>query len=293
MAASADPGEGVSATRVDRQFYLVSLAVMALIAPVLAFTRVSDLAHTGKAISIAESLTWDVTSTLAVAIILPAVMAFARRFGPDRQPPWRALLIQVVASVPFSAVHIVLMSALRSAAYRAAGAHYDVLGPIRNGLYEYRKDFISYGAIVLFYWGWRAMRGVWRTSAGAPSPAPTPLQPEPAAERREVVLEVRDGARRLYVRPDEICWVEAAGNYAELQLEGGRTLLHRASLASLEAQLQDAGFARIHRSRLVRKAAIAAVATNAAGDFTVTLRDGRAIGGSRRYRPSLGVASPA
>jgi DNA-binding LytR/AlgR family response regulator len=99
-------------------------------------------------------------------------------------------------------------------------------------------------------------------------------------------LEVRDGARRTFVRPDEICWIEAAGNYAELHL-ASRSLLHRASLASLAQRLAPAGFARIHRARLVNRRQIAALATNAAGDFTVTLRDGRELAGSRRFRAEV------
>ena len=111
-------------------------------------------------------------------------------------------------------------------------------------------------------------------------PAETPL------------LEVRDGPRRTFVRPDDILWIEAAGNYAELHLTG-RTLLHRTSLASLQQRLATAGLVRIHRARLVNRAQIASLTTNAAGDFTVILRDGATLSGSRRYRSGLVVSGTA
>jgi DNA-binding LytR/AlgR family response regulator len=63
-------------------------------------------------------------------------------------------------------------------------------------------------------------------------------------------------------------------------------LLHRSTLAALAERLGP-GFARIHRGRLVRRAAIASIETDKSGDFTVTLTGGAALRGSRRYRAGL------
>jgi DNA-binding LytR/AlgR family response regulator len=84
----------------------------------------------------------------------------------------------------------------------------------------------------------------------------------------------------------DVQWVEAAGNYVELH-RGGAPVLHRASLSEMERRLSAAGFVRIHRSRLVRRDAIAAVESKPAGDFVVRLRDGPELAGSRRYRRPL------
>ena len=111
---------------------------------------------------------------------------------------------------------------------------------------------------------------------------PKPLGEGEAAD----VLEVRDGARRHFVPLAEVIWVEAAGNYVELH-RGGAGLLHRASLSAMERRLQTAGFVRIHRSRLVRREAIADVESRPTGDYVVRLRDGRELVGSRRYRRPL------
>ena len=58
-------------------------------------------------------------------------------------------------------------------------------------------------------------------------------------------------------------------------------------LSQMERQLQGAGFVRIHRSRLVRRAAIKQVESKPSGDYVVRLVDGRELAGSRRYRRPL------
>jgi DNA-binding LytR/AlgR family response regulator len=62
--------------------------------------------------------------------------------------------------------------------------------------------------------------------------------------------------------------------------------LHRATLAAVEAEL-GAGFVRVHRSRLVRRAAIRRIETDRSGDFTMTLASGAVARGSRRFRATL------
>ena len=57
--------------------------------------------------------------------------------------------------------------------------------------------------------------------------------------------------------------------------------------AAGQRQLGAAGFVRIHRSRLVRRAAIAQVESRPSGDYVVRLADGRELAGSRRYRRPL------
>lgn len=216
---------------------------------------------------------------LATIVLLPGVSWLMRRYPPNAPRPWLSLIVHAAATVPFSLIHVTLMGLIRSAVYAVAGGRYNGLGPLHNWLYEYRKDVLTYGSIAAFFWVWRQVR----------SPAPEPGMATPA---EPLTLEVRDGARRTFVRPEDIHWIEAAGNYAELHLDG-RSLLHRASLASLEAQLTPEGFVRIHRARLVNRASVASLATNPAGDFTVTLRGGAALVGSRRYRAGLTLSGAA
>lgn len=50
---------------------------------------------------------------------------------------------------------------------------------------------------------------------------------------------------------------------------------------------KGSGFARFHRGRLVRRAAIRRIETDRSGDFPVALEGGATLRGSRRFRPGL------
>lgn len=85
----------------------------------------------------------------------------------------------------------------------------------------------------------------------------------------------------LPLAPAQLDWVGAAGNYVELH-GGGRTLLHRAPLSRVEAQLSRHGFVRVHRSTLVRRDRIARVRP-----LDVVLHDGTSLRTGSRYRAAL------
>jgi LytTr DNA-binding domain len=85
----------------------------------------------------------------------------------------------------------------------------------------------------------------------------------------------------LPLAPAQLDWVAAAGNYVELHA-GGRTLLHRAPLSRVEAQLSRHGFVRVHRSILVRRDRIARVRP-----VDVVLHDGTSLRTGSRYRAAL------
>ncbi len=61
----------------------------------------------------------------------------------------------------------------------------------------------------------------------------------------------------------------------------------RESLKSLMARLPENQFFRIHRSLIVNLGMIQTVLPHANGDFRVTLRNGRGLRGSRKYRRAL------
>lgn len=194
--------------------------------------------------------------------------------GPPRlavEPPWpRAAAVHLAGLLAFALVHITAMGVLRWAVYAALGDYYAPLAPLGDFLYEFRKDALCYAGFISLYVLWRQRA---RAVAGA-DPA------EPGS------IEVRDGARRHFVPLAEVAWIEAAGNYVELH-RGPTPILHRAPLSEMERQLQGAGFIRIHRSRLVRRAAVVAVESKSSGDYLVRLADGRELAGSRRYRRPL------
>ncbi|WP_148293680.1 LytTR family DNA-binding domain-containing protein, partial [Azospirillum sp. B4] len=108
-----------------------------------------------------------------------------------------------------------------------------------------------------------------------------PPAPEPPAR-----LELKVGSRRVFVAPEEIVQVSAAGKYVEV-MTAERVHLVRRALADLQAELPAHLFVRVHRSRLVNRAAIQRVDTRPSGDLDVTLNTGLTVTASRRYKADL------
>lgn len=85
---------------------------------------------------------------------------------------------------------------------------------------------------------------------------------------------------------EDIHWIGAAGNYAEVHI-AGRVLLIDESIASLAARLPAQDFARIHRAVIVRLDAIAEVRSGSHGDGAARLASGVELRISRRYREAV------
>ena len=71
-------------------------------------------------------------------------------------------------------------------------------------------------------------------------------------------LWVQDGTGSLQLIMSDIEWVEAERDYMRLYLRGRSYLLHQ-SMRSLEKQLPDSLFVRVHRSAIVRRDCISEV----------------------------------
>jgi len=99
-------------------------------------------------------------------------------------------------------------------------------------------------------------------------------------------LVVHERGRALIVPVGEVQRLSAAGNYVEIHTPSRRHLI-RATLARLAQRLDPAEFLRVHRSHLVRAAAVAAIAARTHGDALLTLRDGTEVLLSRRFRALL------
>ena len=256
-----------AAWRNDRMFLLVFALATALIVMVDVFTVLHDRAAGGRPVPVWQPVVWECTSGVILLLLAPLVTAFARRHPPTPPPRFGWLVWHIPGGLVFSLVHVLAMGPARSLVYVAFGEVYNPLAPLGDWLYELRKDLLIYAAVVAVYVIWRGPAAIQPSSAGG-EPAP---------------IEVRDGARRLFVPISDILWVEAAGNYVELH-RGAAPLLHRAALAEMERRLVGAGFVRIHRSRLVRRDAIVSVETKPSGDFAVRLAGGQVLTGSRRFR---------
>ena len=250
--------------------WLVFAAIGLAFAIVNAVSELDERARMGRPVDAWEPWCWELTSFAGFLLIAPLIFFLSLRLRPPRLGWGAAITLLALLSIPASLAHVALMLGLRHAIYAALGDGYSGAGPLLDVLvYEYRKDLITYAVLVTL-----------------PHLAARLLQakePEPAGAWR---IEVRDGSRTVWLLPADVESAQAAGNYVELSGAFG-TLLHRRTLAALEEELAPHGFVRVHRSRIVRAAAIRAVETKASGDFELSLASGAKLGGSRRYRGNL------
>jgi hypothetical protein len=114
------------------------------------------------------------------------------------------------------------------------------------------------------------------------------LYPVPPAARVESTGDKADDDGKPPVRPTEIVFASAAGNYVELHF-GGRSTVWRQTMQNAERILAPAGFVRIHRSFLVPRHAIETIRNGRKGPVAVALRDGRRLPVSHSYAGNLRV----
>jgi len=89
----------------------------------------------------------------------------------------------------------------------------------------------------------------------------------------------------------DIEWVDAADNYVEIHTAAG-DILDRITLADFLAKVPGRQFVRIHRSYAINLAHFSALHALARGDADLTLRSGKVLRVSRRYRALLAAQFP-
>jgi two-component system LytT family response regulator len=100
-------------------------------------------------------------------------------------------------------------------------------------------------------------------------------------------LAVKADGRLVFLKPDEIVWIEAADNYIILHLTDGRLML-RETLAAIEERIGSISFARVNRSAVVHLDQIKELQPTFHGDYVVVLRDGTKVPLSRSLRGQFG-----
>jgi two-component system LytT family response regulator len=84
---------------------------------------------------------------------------------------------------------------------------------------------------------------------------------------------VRSSERILFLKPEEIVRVEAAGNYVVLH-SGKEQHIIRETISAMEARLASAGFMRISRSVIVNLACIREIQPAGSGRYSLLLKNG-------------------
>ena len=101
-------------------------------------------------------------------------------------------------------------------------------------------------------------------------------------------IVIKDAGRVMFIRPEEIDWVDAAGNYVRLHAGKDAHLL-RETMSGMEARLDRERFIRISRSMIVNLDRVKEVQPLFNGSYVFVLQDGQKLESSRRYRSKLGA----
>ena len=113
-------------------------------------------------------------------------------------------------------------------------------------------------------------------TARSPAPEPQPVDALWVHRHREIVR----------VPVEDIHWIEGYGDYARIHGTDFVALV-RATLNSLEAKLDQAGFVRVHRSAICRRTAIVALKRRPTGAMAVLLASGEEAPVGRSFVPGL------
>jgi two-component system LytT family response regulator len=110
-------------------------------------------------------------------------------------------------------------------------------------------------------------------------PRPT-SQADTCPSRR---FSVRRGSQISFVAPEEIDWIESAGNYAVLHV-GNQNHLLRETMSSLERELPGDSFMRVSRSAIVHLSRVKELETIAEGHHCAVLDNGARVAMTRSVR---------
>jgi two-component system LytT family response regulator len=99
-------------------------------------------------------------------------------------------------------------------------------------------------------------------------------------------LAVKSNGRVLFLRVEEIDWIEAVGDYVNLHV-GQETHLLRGRMSEMERKLSGERFFRIHRSSIVNLDRVKEFRPIHQGESAVVLRNGVKLAASRAYAQKL------
>ena len=101
-------------------------------------------------------------------------------------------------------------------------------------------------------------------------------------------LAVKTEGRIVFVRTDDLDWIEAADNYVSLHV-GGESFLLRETMNHLEGRLAAGKFLRISRSVIVNVERVKELQPLFHGEYAVILRNGMRLTLTRGYRDKLEI----
>jgi two-component system LytT family response regulator len=97
---------------------------------------------------------------------------------------------------------------------------------------------------------------------------------------------IKNNGHILFVKSDDIDWIEAEGNYVRLH-SGKESHMLRDTISALEGQLDPKKFLRVHRSTIINLDRVKEMHSWFHGDYRIIMQCGAQLMLSRNYRDRL------
>jgi len=231
-----------------------------------------------NALPIWKPFVWEYSSALSLIMLLPLVILLLKKIPLTWQFIKQNIFWHVIASVIFSLLHIFLMVLFRKAAYFSQNLHYEFGNLPTELFYEYRKDAWAYILFIVIIYCFRFV--VSRLIGEALPITDGELQAHTQPIKKLIVKKL---GKEFIINTEEIEWLESSGNYVNLYIKD-RIYPTRSTLSSFIEQISEQGFFRIHRSYGVNLNAVDSITPLQSGDCEITLKTGKVLSLSRRYR---------
>ena len=222
------------------------------------------------------------TSHFGLLVMLPVVL-WLDRLCPLSFANWRrALPAHAAFSVIFALGHVAILYLGRVLLYPSIlGRPYHWENWLAQFGYEYLKDFRSYLLIISLIYLYRFIILRLRGEAGLVGESADASQ-DTTADR----FVVKKLGREFLVKIADIEWIESAGNYVNLHVDG-KVYPLRGTMNAIAEQLAPRGFVRVHRQAIVNLERVREIRVFDSGDGTLTLDTEALVPMSRRYRQGL------
>jgi hypothetical protein len=277
---------------IEPAFWIAFYCMQAVTNGWLTWVELQSLSLAGKTFKFWQPMGWFAFTNLVLLALLPAVVAFNRRYPLRLDTLIRHIPYHFLASVVYSFLHVIVTLALINAmyVYMHVGKKF-AFGDFWSGLFfQYFRDVRFYLIVIVIVNFYRLIMLRWQGEAsllGAPDNAPPPE----SSDRPDCFL-VRKLGKEFLLPATDIEWVQAQGNYVNLRVRA-RDYLLRSTIAGFEAKLDPKTFVRVHRSFIVNLAHLRELRPIESGDARALMADNSEVPVSRKYLDTLREAAAA
>lgn len=107
-----------------------------------------------------------------------------------------------------------------------------------------------------------------------------------ADEQYWTTIKLKEKGREVYVKVDDLLYLETAGNYVILQTME-KQHLYRSTMNDLEAVLNPDEFLRIHRSFLINKRFVKSQRYAGGNEFSFEMKNGKSLSSAKSYKDNI------